>query len=165
MRVYASTDPNMPLQEVGPYAQRVERMGFDGLRVPETIHDGLMVSLLALEHTTRLHVRSSVILAFPRSPMVVAYAAWDLQRMSGGRFGLGLGTQIRANIEGRFSVPWRAPVARMREYLQALHAISPPSRRAPASTSRGSTTASRASRPYFNPGPIEAPPPPLSSER
>ena len=162
MRVYASTDPNMPLEEVGPYAQRVERMGFDGLRVPETIHDGLMVSLLALEHTTRLHVRSSVILAFPRSPMVVAYAAWDLQRMSGGRFGLGLGTQIRANIEGRFSVPWRAPVARMREYLQALHAIFAAFQEGAGLDFEGEHYRFTRLQPYFNPGPIEAPPPPLT---
>ncbi len=64
MRVYASLDTNMPLGEVGAYAQRVERMGYDGLRVPETVHDGLMVALLALEHTGSLQVRTSVILAF-----------------------------------------------------------------------------------------------------
>ena len=162
MRVYASLDTNMPLGEVGAYARRVERMGYDGLRVPETVHDGLMVALLALEHTDSLQVRTSVILAFPRSPMVVAYAAWDLQRFSDGRFGLGLGTQIRANIEGRYGVPWRAPVARMREYLQALRAIFAAFQEGGGIAFEGEHYRLTRLQPYFNPGPIESPPPPLT---
>lgn len=161
MRVYASMDTNIPLGDVGPYAQRVERMGYDGLRVPETVHDGLMVAMLALEHSERLHVGTSVILAFPRSPMLTAYGAWDLQRFSGGRFGLGLGTQIRANIEGRYGVPWRAPVARMREYLQALRAIFAAFQEGGGLAFEGEHYRLTRLQPYFNPGPIESPPPPL----
>jgi len=82
-----------------------------------------MVSLLALQATTRLRVNSSMVLAFVRSPMLVAYTSWDLAAISGGRFGLGLGSQIRQNIEGRYSVPWAEPVGRMREYIEALRAI------------------------------------------
>lgn len=111
------------LNDIGAYAQRVEAMGYDTLHVPETIHDGLMVSLLALQATTRLRVTSSVILAFVRSPMLVASTAWDLAQMSGGRFELGLGTQIKQNIEGRFSVEWREPIGRMREYVESVRAI------------------------------------------
>ena len=113
----------IPLAEVGAYARRVEALGFDTLHVPETIHDGLMVSMLALQATTRLRVTSSVILAFVRSPMLVAYAAWDLASFGGGRFELGLGSQIRQNIEGRFSMAWSEPVARMREYARVVAAI------------------------------------------
>jgi len=111
------------LTEVAAYAQRVEAMGYDTLHVPETIHDGMMVSLLALQATKQLRVTSSVILAFVRSPMLVAYTAWDLAAMSGGRFELGLGSQIKQNIEGRYSMPWSEPVSRMREYVESLRAI------------------------------------------
>ena len=111
------------LTEVGDYARRVEALGYDALHVPETVHDGLMVSLLALQATTRLRVTSSVILAFVRSPMLVAYSAWDLAAFGRGRFELGLGSQIRQNIEGRYSMPWTEPVSRMRQYVEALRAI------------------------------------------
>ena len=81
----------VPLSDVAAYARRVEALGYDTLHVPETVHDGLMVSLLALQATTRLRVTSSVILAFVRSPMLVAYTAWDLAQVGEGRFELGLG--------------------------------------------------------------------------
>ena len=110
MKVVAGMSPTMPLSDVGAYAARVEALGVDALHVPETIHDGLAVSLLALEHTERIDVRTGVIVAFARSPMLVASTAWDLQRFSGGRFGLGLGSQVKGNIEQRFSVAWEPPV-------------------------------------------------------
>ena len=123
MQVVASLDPTTPLAAVPAFARRVEAMGYDALHVAETVHDGFAVSLLALEHTTTLLVRTSVVIAFPRSPMVTALGAWELAAFSGGRFELGLGTQIRQNIVDRFSVEWRDPVARMGEYLDALTAI------------------------------------------
>ncbi len=122
-RVYATMDQRMPLSRVAAHAQRVEAMGYDGLNVPEAVHDGLAAATVALQATTRLHVATSVLVAFPRSPMTVAVAAWDLQEMSGGRFGLGLGSQVRGNITGRYGVAWTAPAPRMREYVKALRAI------------------------------------------
>jgi probable F420-dependent oxidoreductase len=113
----------IPLADVGAYARRVEALGYDTLHVPETVHDGMMVSLLALSATSTLRVTSSMILAFVRSPMLVAYTAWDLAAVSGGRFELGLGSQIRQNIEGRYSMPWTEPVGRMLEYVESLRAI------------------------------------------
>src|ERR1700712_3405700 len=98
MKVYAGMDPALPLSQVPAYARRVEQLGYDGLQVAETIHDALAVALLAAEHTTRITIRTSVALAFVRSPTLTAYAAWDLARFSGGRFQLGLGTQIRQNV-------------------------------------------------------------------
>ena len=62
-------------------------------------------------------------MAFARNPMTVANLGWDLQAYSAGRFNLGLGTQIRAHIEKRFSMPWSQPVRRMREFVHALQAI------------------------------------------
>ncbi len=123
MQVWAPMDQRLPLACVADHARRAEGLGYTGLQVPEAVHDGFLTALLALEHTTRLRVATSVALAFPRSPTVVAHAAWDLQGLSGGRFVLGLGTQIRSNLEGRFGVAWAPPVPRMREYVGALRAI------------------------------------------
>jgi alkanesulfonate monooxygenase SsuD/methylene tetrahydromethanopterin reductase-like flavin-dependent oxidoreductase (luciferase family) len=108
-------DPRMPLRDAAQYARRVEALGYDGLHVAETVHDSLAVALLAAEHTERITVRTSVTLAFVRSPTLVAYAAWDLARFSGSRFELGLGTQIRQNVEDRYGMPWTEPVARKRQ--------------------------------------------------
>jgi probable F420-dependent oxidoreductase len=158
MHVYAAfDDPRIPLKDVAAYAQRAERIGFAGLLVPESVHDGFLTSLLALEHTRQLQVVTSVVLAFPRSPMTVAYAAWDLQSISGGRFTLGLGSQVKGNIVGRFGVEWKPPVARMRDYVGALRA-------AWSSFQSGAKLAFESQyytldrlQPFFNPGPIDYP--------
>jgi probable F420-dependent oxidoreductase len=158
MKVYAAfDDPRMPLGEVPAYAARTERLGFAGLLVPEAVHDGLLTALLALEHTRTLAVVTSVVVAFARSPMTVANAAWDLQALSGGRFALGLGSQVKANIVGRFGVEWKPPVARMRDYVRALRAIW-------RSWQTGGKLAFESEhyrfdrmQPFFNPGPIEHP--------
>lgn len=154
VQVLAGMSDRVPLRDVIGYAQRVEALGYDGLHVPETVHDGLAVSLLALEHTSRLIVRTSVILAFPRSPMLTAYGAWDLAAFSGGRFQLGLGTQIEQNIVGRFSVPWTEPVTRMRDYVESLRAIWRSFQHGePLSYTSENYTFDRL-QPFFNPGPL-----------
>ena len=104
-------------------AQRAEALGYDAVVSFETSHDPFLPLVLAAEHTSRLRVRTGLAISFPRSPMVVANAAWDLQGYSKGRFELGLGTQVKGHNERRFSVPWSAPAPRMREYVQALRAI------------------------------------------
>ena len=155
MRVYAGMSDRVSLRDTIAYAQRVEALGYDGLHVPETVHDGLAVSLLALEHTTHLTVRTSVVLAFPRSPMLTACAAWDLAAFSGGRFQLGLGTQIKQNIEGRYSVPWTEPVTRMRDYLESLRAIWQTfQHNTPLNYTSTNYTFNRL-QPFFNPGPLD----------
>ncbi len=114
MKVYAGMDPRLSLPDVIAHAQRVERLGYDGLHVAETIHDAMAVALLAAEHTERITVRTSVALAFTRSPTLLAYAAWDIAKLSGGRFQLGLGTQIRQNIEDRYGVEFGTdPIGRL----------------------------------------------------
>jgi probable F420-dependent oxidoreductase len=161
MDVVAGMSDRLPLADVAAYARRVEAMGFDRLHVPETIHDALAVALLALEHTTTLHVQTSVVLALVRSPMLVAYSAWDLQAMSGGRFSLGIGSQIRQNIEERYSVEWREPVGRMREYVEALHAIWQAFATGAPLHYDGEHYRFRRLQPFFNPGPIDQPAPPI----
>ncbi|MCU1364615.1 MAG: class F420-dependent oxidoreductase [Ilumatobacteraceae bacterium] len=161
MQVFAGMSDRVGLREVIGYAQRVESLGYDGLHVPETVHDGMAASLLALEHTSRLIVRTSVILAFPRSPMLTAFGAWDLAAFSGGRFQLGLGTQIKQNIVGRFSVPWTEPVTRMRDYVDSLRAIWRSFQQGePLSYASENYTFTRL-QPFFNPGPLTVPPPPI----
>ncbi len=161
MKVYAALDPQLPLSGVGGYARRVERLGFDGLHVAETIHDSLAVALLALEHSTRMTVRTAVTLAFVRSPTLVAYAAWDLSTMSEGRFELGLGSQIKQNIQGRYGMPWSDPRARMKDYLGALHALFTVFRTGEPLDYRGPTYRLTRMQPYFNPGPSAVPVPPI----
>ena len=161
MEVAAGMDPRMALADVGAYARRVEAMGYDTLHVPETIHDGFAVALLALEHTSTITVRTSVVLAFVRSPMLTAYSAWDLHRFSGGRFQLGLGTQIRPNIEDRFAMPWSEPVGRMRDYLGAVRAAFAAFHTGERPRFESESYRITRLQPYFNPGPIDAADPPL----
>ena len=126
--------------EIGAWAARAERLGFDVIHISETIHDPFTVAALALQHTDAVTVRTSMVLAFPRSPMITAYAAWDLAKYSGGRFQLGIASQVRGNIVGRFSAEWSEPSARLADYIRSLRAIFAPSRPARSSITLGRTT-------------------------
>lgn len=161
MKVVATLEPDEPLAGIEAHVRRIEELGYDAIHVAETVHDPFLVSLLALEHTSKLVVRTSVALAFPRSPMVVALAAWDLAAVSGGRFQLGLGSQVRANIEGRYSVEWRDPVGRMREYVGALRAIFTSFQTGEPLRFEGEHYRFTRLQPYFNPGPLYMGPPPI----
>jgi probable F420-dependent oxidoreductase len=112
-----------PLAAVPDEIRSAEQRGYDGWFVSEVAHDPLLACALAAEHGRRVQVGTAIAVAFARSPMQVAYQAHDLQALAEGRFVLGLGSQIKPHVEKRFSMPWRAPAARMREYVQALHAI------------------------------------------
>lgn len=101
----------------------LERRGYDGCWAGEIDHDPFLPVMLAAEHTSRLEVGTSIAVAFARNPMTVANLGWDLQSYSGGRFNLGLGTQVQAHVEKRFSMPWSHPVRRLREFIDALQAI------------------------------------------
>jgi probable F420-dependent oxidoreductase len=154
MKVYAGMNPRLDLTAVIAHAQRVEALGYDGIHVAETIHDSLALGLLVAEHTSRLTVRTSVTLAFTRSPTLTAYAAWDLSKFSGGRFELGLGTQIRQNIEDRYAMPFSDdPLGQLRDYVGAVRALFVAFRTGerPAYESRHYNVTRM--QPYFNPGP------------
>lgn len=161
MLAYLALDPEQSLASVPAYARRAERLGFAGLHVPETIHDSLAVALLALEHTTEVTVRTAVTLAFVRSPTLVAYAAWDLSALSGGRFELGLGSQIKQNIRDRFGMEWTEPVERMRDYVGALHALFEAFRTGGTLRFEGTHYRLTRMQPYFNPGPSQTAAPPI----
>ena len=159
MQVFAAMAPELPLAAVPAYARRVERLGFDGLHIAETIHDSTAVALLAIEHSTSIVVRTAVTLAFVRSPTLVAYTAWDLAILSGGRFELGLGTQIRQNIQDRFGMPWTEPRARMTEYIAVLGALFEAFRTGEGVHYEGDAYRITRLQPYFNPGPKDIEPP------
>jgi probable F420-dependent oxidoreductase len=111
------------LAKAGKAAKRVEEQGYDGAWSAETQHDPFLPLLLAAEHTSRLELGTGIAVAFARNPMTVAQVAWDLQTVSEGRFMLGLGSQIKAHIEQRFSMQWSHPAPRMREFSLAVRAI------------------------------------------
>lgn len=122
MRVL-NTIPQADLRSTAASAKASEAAGYDALMTMENKYDPFLALAIAAVNTDRIELGTSVAIAFPRSPMVVANTCWDLQNASRGRFVLGLGPQIRPHNERRFSVPWTAPAPRMREYVQALRAI------------------------------------------
>jgi probable F420-dependent oxidoreductase len=160
-QVFAATPEDMGPGDIGAHAARAEAMGYDGLQVPDAVHDGLLLAGLALNATEKLIVGTAVLVAFPRSPMTVAVASWDLQAMSGGRFELGLGTQVKPNIEQRYSARWDSPVPQLREYLQSLKAIFHSFQTGERLNFVGEHYQFTRLQPFFNPGPIEHPDIPL----
>jgi probable F420-dependent oxidoreductase len=110
-----------PLGEVAAQAERLKAAGADGAFALEANRDVMFPLLQAAG--SELFVYPNVAIAFPRSPMHLAYQAWDLQRATGGRFALGLGSQIRPHIEKRFGARWDRPARQMRQYVEALKAI------------------------------------------
>jgi probable F420-dependent oxidoreductase len=114
---------NPALSEVADAARALEARGYDGTYTFEGPHDPFLPLVLAAGATERLELMTGVAIAFARSPMTLAAQAYDLQLLSEGRFHLGLGSQIKPHIERRFSMPWSAPAARMRELVLAIRAI------------------------------------------
>jgi probable F420-dependent oxidoreductase len=111
------------LANIAKAASALERRGYDCCWTAEINHDPFLPLVLAAEHTTNIELGTSIAVAFARNPMTVANVGWDLQAYSQGRFLLGLGSQVQAHIEKRFSMPWSQPVRRMREFVVALHEI------------------------------------------
>lgn len=145
------------LEDAPGRAKKLEELGFDGTSVGETRHDPFFPMLLAAEHTKRLHVATCIAIAFAQSPMLMAYKSWDLQRYSGGRFELGLGTQVKGHIERRYSMPWTPPIPRMREYVQSLRAIWNSWQNGVKLDYKGKDYSFSLMTPMFNPGPIQHP--------
>ncbi|QLY32419.1 TIGR03617 family F420-dependent LLM class oxidoreductase [Nocardia huaxiensis] len=155
MEVVTSLAADTPLSRVAERVRRIERVGFDTVHVSETVRDPFAVCALAVEHSMRLTVRTSMVVAFPRSPMVTACAAWDLAEFSRGRFQLGIASQVRGNIVGRYSTAWSDPVAQLGDYVAALRAIFDAFQSGGGLEYRGSHYEFTRLQPYFNPGPLE----------
>lgn len=121
MKVDASI--NVPIHGAGEKAAELEAAGFSGAWSAETSHDPFLPLALAADHTSTIELGTSIAVAFARNPMLLANIGWDLQALSGGRFILGLGSQIKPHITKRFSMEWSHPAARMREMVLAVRAI------------------------------------------
>ena len=122
MRVFTQL-PMRHWRDAGPAAQAAEAVGFDALMTIELGHDVFAPLGFAALATQRAELTPSIAVAFPRSPTVTASQAWDLHANSGGRFVLGLGSQVRGHNERRFGIPWSPPAPRLRDYIGALRAI------------------------------------------
>ena len=145
------------LGSVAEEAQAYERMGFDSAWTFEAGHDPYMPVGLAGVVTTKLELGTNIAVAFARSPMSTAQVAWDVQHLCKGRFHLGLGTQVRAHIERRYSMPYDHPVARLIDYTRCLHAIWDTFQTGAKPNHEGEFYKFKLMNPMFNPGPIDHP--------
>jgi len=145
------------LKTIPDYARRVEAMGYDCLWSSETQHDPFLPLAVAASVTSRIKLGTAIAVAFPRSPMVLAQIAWDLQKASDGRFILGLGSQVKAHNERRFSVKFESPGPKLREIVQALRAIWDCWQDGRKLNFKGRFYRFDLMTPFFNPGPIEHP--------
>ena len=118
-------EPETPLdiREFARLAAVAERAGLGAVLVEETKDDPFQLLALAAANTTSIQLGTSVAIATPRSPTITAMSAWSLQKLSQGRFMLGLGTQVRAHVERRYGIVWSAPAPWMRDYVNAVRAV------------------------------------------
>lgn len=117
------TGLNADLGTAPTVAAGLERDGYGGIWVGENAHDPFLSCLQAASGTGTANIGTSVAIAFGRTPLTLAAPAFDLARFSKGRFILGLGSQVKAHIERRYSMPWSHPAPRMRELILAMRAI------------------------------------------
>lgn len=141
------------LRGAGAAAKVQEDNGYDGLWTAETAHDPFFPLLLASQQTERVELGTGIAVAFARNPMTLAQIAWDLQAASGGRFILGLGSQIKPHITKRFSMEWSSPAARMREMILAIRAIWASWNDGTKLDFQGDFYTHTLMTPFFNPGP------------
>jgi len=147
------------LRDAGRAARRLEEAGYDGIWAAETSHDPFLTVTLAAAATERADVGTGIAVAFARNPMSLATVGHDLQVLSEGRFILGLGSQVQAHIERRFSMSWSKPAARMGEMLDAIHAIWACWNEGSPLSFEGEFYRHTLMPPFFNPGPSPFGPP------
>jgi probable F420-dependent oxidoreductase len=150
---------NGELATAADAARAAEEGGYDAALFPEIAHDPFLPVALAAQATERVELFTGIAVAFARNPMSVAITTNDLQRLSGGRFVLGLGSQIKPHITKRFSMPWSHPAARMREYVAALRAIWSSWEDSTPLDFRGDFYTHTLMTPMFDQGPSEHGPP------
>ena len=160
MRVF-TTVPQEDLRRVGAAARAAEAEGYDGIIAMENKHDPFLALAVAGAATECVELHTGVAIAFARTPMAVAQVGWDLAGSTGGRFVVGLGSQVRAHNERRFSVAWTPPAPRMREYVQVLRAIWRCWKEGEKPAYEGQHYRFTLMIPNFAPEPIDAPPPPV----
>jgi probable F420-dependent oxidoreductase len=157
MKIDISLPPSH-LNSVPEYARAAEKMGFDTLWTTETQHDPFLPGALIAEHTQSLSFGTAVAIGFARSPGTLAYTAWDLAQASGGRFILGLGTQVKGHVERRFGMPWPdSVVGKLREQVAAVRSFWHTWQSGERLNFRGEYYKLTLMSPFFNPGPIDHP--------
>ena len=149
--------PALDIGRAGDYARVLESTGYHGLWVTETQVDPLLPLAVAATTTSTLRLGTGITVALARSPMVTAMDAWAIQKASHGRFDLGLGTQVRAHIERRFSMPYDRPARRIKEYVAALRHIWGAFQHEHRLSFKGDFYRFDLMSPFFDPGPIEHP--------
>lgn len=161
MRVFG-TVPQEDLRRVAAAARSLEAEGYDGIVAMENKHDPFLALAVSGAASDRIELHTAVAIAFARTPMASAEVGWDLAGATGGRFVLGLGSQVRAHNERRFSVPWSPPAPRMREYVQVLRAIWRCWKTGEKPAYEGEHYRFTLMTPNFAPEPIAAPVPPVT---
>jgi len=147
----------LDIARAGDYARDCERSGYHGLWITETQVDPLLPLAVAATTTSTLRLGTGITVALARSPMVTAMDAWALQKASRGRLDLGLGTQVRAHVERRFSMPYDQPAKRIKEYVAALRHIWGAFQHEHRLSFTGAFYRFDLMSPFFDPGPIEHP--------
>jgi probable F420-dependent oxidoreductase len=146
------------LEAVPGEIDRLERLGYDVLTTGELKYEATTRWTLAAHASKRAEIGMSVMIAFPRSPFVSAQMAWELQRMTGGRISIGLGSQVKGHNERRFSTgEWVAPAARMEEYVQMMRAVWQTFQSGKLNPFEGEHYQFTLCPPAFNAGPIDVP--------
>jgi probable F420-dependent oxidoreductase len=150
----------MHLTDVPAVAKAAEEMGFDCLWTSETQHNPFLPCALIAEHSQKMEIGTAIAVSFARSPADLAYTAWDLAAGSGGRFILGLGTQVKGHIEKRFGMSWpESPVNKLREQIQVIRSFWDCWQNDTKLSFNGEYYKIRLMSPFFNPGPL----PPFAS--
>jgi probable F420-dependent oxidoreductase len=157
MKFDAALAPMFPT-DVPAVAEAAEQIGFDALWTSETQHNPFLPCALIAEHSQKMEIGTAIAVSFARSPADLAYTAWDLAAQSGGRFILGLGTQVKGHIEKRFGMPWpESVVGKLREQILAVRAFWDCWQNGTKLSINGDYYKLRLMTPFFNPGPIENP--------
>lgn len=145
------------LRQMPDVVKTAESLGFDGLWTAETQNDPFLPLVLAAEHSATINLGTAIAVAFPRSPAILAYMAWDLARYSQGRFVLGLGPQVKAHNVLRFGVKWEKPVKKLRETILAIRAFWDCWQNEKPLDFVGEFFKLQLMTPFFNPGPHDWP--------
>jgi probable F420-dependent oxidoreductase len=150
--------PPIDLTEAPAVARAAEGLGFGALWCAEMIHDPFLQCALISTNTHNIQFGTAIAVAFARSPTTLAYTAWDLAKASGGRFILGLGTQVRAHITRRFGMPWPDSVTgQLRDQIGAMRALWYSWQSGAPLNYSGSHYHLTLMTPFFNPGAIDHP--------
>ena len=140
---------------VGVQAKAAEEAGYDIIGCGELSHDSIVTMTMAAAATERIGIQTSVTIAFPRSPFVLAMESWDIQQLSQGRFTIGLGSQVKGHNVRRFGGTWTAPGPRMREFIQMMRAVWDSWQNGSSPEFLGKSYTYTLMTPNFNPGPLD----------